>query len=216
SASQLLYCASVYYADGNADTSCATVSGDAGDKGIVTAEVALDPARPLSSVNIRIDQQGGDPVVFTLDAASAFLDVVAPPPPGGGGDGGGGGGGGGGGSTGPSCAGTNPDGVYHGFTYQLPSARPVLALRDYLPGRADSKRRPAAHQRRQRPARGKSAVPVHREAHGAGLPPHRPAAVPDERRRADRAGRERGRGRDRRRRDARDRRRLVPRRRQLH
>src|SRR5262249_17791719 len=99
SSSDLLFCAMAYYTDG-ADTNCTTVSGAAGDKGTIQAALTVDPTRTLASANIRIDQQGGEPVSFTLDAATAFLDVVAPPTGGGGGGSGGGGGGGGGGGSG--------------------------------------------------------------------------------------------------------------------
>ena len=134
SSSDLLFCASAYYADGGEGAlQCTTVSGAAGDKGTVEAAVALDPARPLHVVNIRIDQQGGEPVTFTLDNAAAFLDVIAPPTSGGG-DSGGGGGGGGGGSSGPTCTGTSPDSIYQGFTYQLPTERPFISLAPYLQG----------------------------------------------------------------------------------
>src|SRR5262245_13164530 len=62
SSSDLLFCAMAYYANGDAESSCATVSGNVGDKGTIAAELALDPTMPLSTVNIRIDQIGGDPV----------------------------------------------------------------------------------------------------------------------------------------------------------
>jgi hypothetical protein len=134
SSSELLLCAMAYYADGEAISQCTTVDAALGDKGTVASTLSVDPTRPLASVNIRLDQQGAEPVSFTLDAASAVLDVVALPPDGGGGGAGGGSGGAGGGSSGPTCAPTRPDSVYPGFTYALPTQRPFIALGAYLQG----------------------------------------------------------------------------------
>jgi len=129
SSSILQFCAMVYYADGTTELSCAPVSGAAGDKGVVTAELTLDAAKPLSTVNIRLVQEGSDGVRFTLDDAVACLDVITEPTGGGGGgDGGGGDDGGGGGS----CPTPSPaPSVYPGYTYTLPTVRPFISLSDY-------------------------------------------------------------------------------------
>ncbi|HZT78198.1 MAG TPA: hypothetical protein VFA27_16200 [Vicinamibacterales bacterium] len=146
STSTLQFCAMVYYGDGSTDLNCANVSGSVGDKGTVSASLALDAAKPLANVNIRLIQQGAAPVSFTLDAATAFLDVVSPPPTGGNGGGNGGGSGSGGsggsGSSAPAC-GTSPNTIYHGFTYHLPSARPFISLNDYTVSGANT---PAARR----------------------------------------------------------------------
>ncbi len=128
SSSDLEFCALTYYADNTSVQQCTTVNGTAGDKGVLTASVDIDPTRPLDSVNILMSQVGSDPVSFTLDTATAFLDVVSLPPAGGGGDGGSGGGGGGG--SAPSCTVASPSN-YPGFTYHLPTQRPFISLNDY-------------------------------------------------------------------------------------
>jgi hypothetical protein len=130
SASQLQFCAMAYYADGSNALSCTPVSGSAGDKGVVSAALDLDPAKPLASVNIRLYQEGSAPVRFSLDSVTTCLDVVSAPPDGGGGDGGGGGGGGGGG-TGSGCQAPTGPSAYPGFTYHLPTVRPFISLNDY-------------------------------------------------------------------------------------
>jgi hypothetical protein len=127
SSSTLQFCAMVYYADGTTELSCAPVGGAAGDKGVVSAELSLDPAKPLASVNIRLIQEGGDGVRFTLDGAMACLDVITEPTGGGGGDDGGGDGGGGGSCPTPSPA----PSVYPGYSYTLPTVRPFISLSDY-------------------------------------------------------------------------------------
>jgi len=76
SSSDLQFCAMVYYASDSAALNCATVGGAAGDKGTISAALTLDSTKRLQTVNIRLIQQGGAPVSFTLDAAAAFLDVV--------------------------------------------------------------------------------------------------------------------------------------------
>jgi Glucodextranase, domain B len=136
SSSSLQFCTMVYYADGSTAIECTAVSGTAGDKGQVTAEVSIDPTKRIQSVNLRMYQEGGSPVSFSVDDAVALLDVVeAPPISGGGGSGGGGGvGGGGGGSIGcplPDLANT----AYPGFSYNLPASRPFISLAPYT--RAD-------------------------------------------------------------------------------
>ena len=133
STSDLQFCAMAYYADSTTAESCTAVRASLGDKGTIAADLELDETRLLSSVRIRMYQEGSAPVRFTLDTVNACLDVVQAPPGGGGGgdDGGGdGGGGGGGGSTG--CQASPPgSGAYPGFTYHLPTARPFVALTDY-------------------------------------------------------------------------------------
>ncbi|PYR75968.1 MAG: hypothetical protein DMF87_19165 [Acidobacteria bacterium] len=95
SSSRLKFCAMVYIAGVNWPdspvSSCADVTGAAGDKGVVNASLDIDPTKPLEHVHIFMSQEGSEPLNFTLDSVSANLDVVADPP----GDGGGGGGGGG-------------------------------------------------------------------------------------------------------------------------
>ncbi|MGE3277329.1 MAG: hypothetical protein AB7O67_19615 [Vicinamibacterales bacterium] len=140
SGSTLQFCAMVYFEDGDTDVACTPVDGSAGDKGLVSADLAIDPARPLTWVNVRMIQEGGDPLSFLVDDAFASLDVVQAPEGGGtgggdgdsGGDEGNGGDGGGGedgGSTsgGDACT-TSGAGVYPGFTYELPQARPYISL----------------------------------------------------------------------------------------
>jgi hypothetical protein len=83
SGSTLSFCAMIYYADGVSDLKCTTVPGAVGDKGVVSAQLALDSTKPLQTVNIRMWQEGSDPAAFTLDEAVVNLAVV--------GDGGGGG-----------------------------------------------------------------------------------------------------------------------------
>lgn len=136
SASDLQFCAMVYYADGTTASSCTTVSGSAGDKGTITQALDLDSTKPLESVRIRLYQEGGEPVAFTLDAATACLEVVAPPTGtgggGGGGDNGGGGSGGGGGGGSATCAPPAPGStVYPGFAYNLPTLRPFISVNHF-------------------------------------------------------------------------------------
>ena len=38
----------VYYADDTTELSCTSVSGALGDKGVVSAELSLDPTKPLA------------------------------------------------------------------------------------------------------------------------------------------------------------------------
>jgi hypothetical protein len=138
SSSDLRFCAMAYYADDTSVVNCTTVDGSAGDKGTVSAALALDSAQPLHKVHIRLVQEGGEPVSFTLDAAAAFLDVVAMPPDGGG-DGGGGGGGGGSDGGGPVCTPLPPGStVYPGFVYDLPTVRPFISLSDFTQGGPNS------------------------------------------------------------------------------
>ncbi|MGE0863336.1 MAG: hypothetical protein AB7P34_05470 [Vicinamibacterales bacterium] len=137
SSSALQFCAMVYYADGTTQLHCTTVSGAAGDKGTITEALDLDPDRPLASVRIRLYQEGSDPVSFTLDAATACLDIVAPPtePGGGSGDGGGGGDTGGGGGGSATCTPPAPgSSAYPGFVYNLPTLRPFISVADYTQG----------------------------------------------------------------------------------
>jgi hypothetical protein len=137
STSDLQFCAMAYYADGSSVDHCTTVRGSAGDKGVVSAAVDLDPVKPLASVNIRLSQLGGAPVRFSFDGVTTCLDVISGPTDGGdggGGSGGGGGdngGGGSGGGTGGGCTPPTGSSVYPGFTYHLPTARPFLSLEDY-------------------------------------------------------------------------------------
>jgi hypothetical protein len=127
SASALQFCAMAYYTDGSTDLNCTPVAGAVGDKGTVSVALTLDSTKPLETVRIRMYQEGGDPVTFTMDSASACMDVVEQPPPGGGGD-----------DdpeeppSDPVCSASAPGaGAYPGFTYHLPSARPFISLNDY-------------------------------------------------------------------------------------
>ena len=154
SSSSLQFCAMVYFEDGSAEQACTGLDGATGDKGTVSAELDLDPTKPLMGAAFRLYQEGGDPVTFAFDAAEAYLDVIAEPPNGGGnggdggngdgggsgGDGGGSGGdNGGGGNGGNGGGGSNGCYVpepgtsgYPGFTYQLPTARPFVSLAHYV------------------------------------------------------------------------------------
>lgn len=142
SSSDLQWCAMAYYVDGTMQNVCTPVSGAAGDKGVVTTTITLDESRPLSTVAIRMSQEGASPLAFTLDAATVNLTVVEMPPTGGGGSGGGsGGGGGGGGGSEPPPPGTNPCQVspttlYVPRTYAVPTARPFISLSSYTQGSA--------------------------------------------------------------------------------
>jgi hypothetical protein len=131
-ASNLEFCAWGDYANGTEAKSCHTISGASGDKGIVTAEVTLDPAKSLKSVRISLSQVGSAPVKFTLDEAVARLEIIRAPSDGGDGGGGGGSGSGSGGDDGPSCQ-VRPPGTskYPGFTYHLPTARPFVSLASF-------------------------------------------------------------------------------------
>jgi hypothetical protein len=132
SASTLQFCAMVYYADGSTDIQATPISGAAGDKGTVSAELAIDPAKRLQSVDLRLFQEGSDPVTFTFDDAVALLDVIELPPAGGGSGSGGNGGGGGGGGGPIGCPPVEPGtSAYPGFTYHLPTARPFISLAPY-------------------------------------------------------------------------------------
>jgi hypothetical protein len=144
SGSNLQFCAIVYYADWSTTENCTAVSGSAGDKGVIAAQVDVDPTQTLMWVNIRMFQEGSDPLRFTLDAADARLVITEQPPAGGGDQGGGDSGGGdngggdsGGGSNSNACT-PSPDTVYPGFTYQLPTVRPFVPLTDYTQGGAAS------------------------------------------------------------------------------
>ena len=100
--STLQFCAIVYYTDWSTAEQCTPVDGAAGEKGMVSAEVAIDPTRVMMWANIRMFQEGSAPLSMTLDNADARLDIVepAPPPDSGGSGGGGGSSGGNGGSSG--------------------------------------------------------------------------------------------------------------------
>lgn len=130
SSSALQFCAMVYYADGSTALNCTPVSGALGDKGVVAAQVDLDPSRRLDTVRIRLIQEGGAPVAFTLDQAVASL-VVIEAPPSGGSTGGGSSGGSTGGRAGSCTAAASSTSAYPGFTYQLPTARPFVSLSRY-------------------------------------------------------------------------------------
>ncbi len=136
SGSTLRFCAMVYYADQSTALECTGVSAAAGDKGAVTAQLDLDPARRLESVRVRLVQEGNAPVTFSLDRAVVNLTVIEAPTDDGGSSGGGGGdggGGGGGGDNAPTCS-PSAASRYPGFTYNLPSTRPFISLEQYAQG----------------------------------------------------------------------------------
>lgn len=139
SSSTLRFCAMAYYVDGSTALQCSNVSGAAGDKGPVTAQLDLDAARRLESVRVRLVQEGSAPVTFTMDRAGANLTVIEAPTDDGGGSGGGGGdgGGGGGGDSAPTCS-PSAASRYPGFTYNLPSTRPFISLEQYAQGERNS------------------------------------------------------------------------------
>lgn len=141
SSSSLRFCGMAYYADNTTALQCTEVAGTAGDKGAVSATLTLDPARRLSSVRIRLVQEGVAPVTFTVDDVVATLKVVeAPttdPAPGGGGDGGGGGDPDDPDDAPPSCV-PSTSGRYPGFTYQRPAARPYISLEQYAQAQRNS------------------------------------------------------------------------------
>ncbi len=142
STSTLRFCAMVYYVDAFTDLKCASVAAQPGDKGIVAAQLDLDPTRRLESVRLRLVQEGAAPVFFTLDEAVANLTVVEAPTGDGGAGGGGGGGsgsGGGGGSSGgaANCAAPTTS-RYPGFTYTQPSVRPFISLAQYAQAERNS------------------------------------------------------------------------------
>src|SRR5207248_3034605 len=68
SSSTLQFCAFAEYAGGSNEQNCASVSGAAGDKGIVSATLNLDSTKALNSVRIRFNQEGSAGVQFTVDS----------------------------------------------------------------------------------------------------------------------------------------------------
>lgn len=137
------FCAIVYFTDWSTEEACTPVDGSLGDKGVVSASLPIDETRDLMWVNIRMYQEGSEPLVMMVEDAAATLDIVAMPPSGGGGSGDGGDGGGGdsggddggdsggdGGSTPDPCT-VSQTTVYPGFNYQLPAARPFISLASY-------------------------------------------------------------------------------------
>lgn len=72
----LQFCAMAYYADGETALKCTSVSGEIGDKGVITTRLDLDRTRPLATVHVRLFPGGSTPVVFTLDNAGAYLSTV--------------------------------------------------------------------------------------------------------------------------------------------
>jgi hypothetical protein len=132
SSSTLQFCAMAYYGDGSTGLNCADVTGAVGDKGWVSAALNLDSTKALETVRIRLIQEGSAGVRFTMDRASACLDVVAPPPsptpiptpspsptpsptP----------------SPSPSPSPTPSPCPYPGYSYNLPATRPFISLNDY-------------------------------------------------------------------------------------
>lgn len=129
SSSTLDFCAFAEYADGVQDQNCAHVTGDPGDKGIVSSALTLDPGKPLKIVHILIQQVGSAGVQFTIDSAVACLTVISGPTDGG--VGGGGGTGGGGGGTGGGGGGGQGSSHYStGYDYlaHMPPNRPFISL----------------------------------------------------------------------------------------
>ena len=130
SASTINFCAFVMYADNTYAAQCTPISGSAGYKGRVSATLALQE-KDISSVRIRIEQEGAAPVQLTLDEVSATLANFRPatPPDNGGGGGGGGGGPAPGGDPNdvPPPAGT----PYPGFTYPPAVERPFIKMNDF-------------------------------------------------------------------------------------
>ena len=148
SGSNLRFCAAAYFEQGEPEFACTPIDGAAGDKGTVASDLVLDETRPLAWVGVGLFQEGSDALTFTLDDASAILDVVADPPPpttGGGGSQGGGdsgssgdnGNGGDGGGSANACT-VSQNTVYPGFVYQLPAARPFISLSSYTQASATS------------------------------------------------------------------------------
>ncbi len=136
STSRLRFCAMAYFADATTALECAEVASQPGDRGVVSAELALDPERRLESVRLRLVQEGAAPIAFTLDEAVATLDVVEVPTDSGGTPDGGGSGGGGDDSA-PSCK-PSPTSRYPGFSYSLPAARPYIPLTQYAQAERNS------------------------------------------------------------------------------
>jgi hypothetical protein len=116
SGSILQFCAAAYFADGSDTTSCTNVPGAAGDKGVVSAQIDIDAAKPLESLRIRLSQQGSVAVTFTLDDAVANLDVIQEPT--------------GGDPPAPTCT-VSPNSAYHPVAYNLPQTRPFISLADF-------------------------------------------------------------------------------------
>ncbi len=146
------------------DLQHAAVPGAAGDKGVVSAAVDLDPAKMLESVNIRLYQEGsawcdahagwhhGLP---RRDLRPRMAVETAAEMGGGGGDGGGGGGG-----TASGCQAPTGPSAYPGFT--VPSAdRQAVHLRGRLRARESGLRDLRAVQERSgRRGRRQSAIRV--------------------------------------------------------
>jgi hypothetical protein len=138
SSSVLQFCAMAYYQNGTADLACTPVPGSAGDKGVITAQVHLDPALHLETLRIRLYQEGPAAIAFTLDNAAATVAELEAPLPGGGAAGGNGSDAGGAGGNDGSGAGPHPGCsvstgslAYPGFSYNLPTARPYVSLAHY-------------------------------------------------------------------------------------
>jgi hypothetical protein len=144
SSSQIQLCGVVTYV-GQSDEirACATTSGAAGDKGMLTASTALDPAKTIAHASFRIYQVGGSALSGVIvDDVSLVLAGIYPTSPvsssGGSSTGGtsvgtssgsssGSSGSGDTGSPAPTFSGT----PYPGYTYALPVQRPFISLKDY-------------------------------------------------------------------------------------
>lgn len=77
--SDLQFCANAYYQDGTVAQNCTLVTGDAGDKGVVSAALNLDSTKQLESVRFRLYQSGTRDLQFTMDSAVACLNPIRIP-----------------------------------------------------------------------------------------------------------------------------------------
>jgi hypothetical protein len=75
STSSIRWCGLLDYSGGGYVQTCTTVAGSAGDKGIVTVRLVLDPARVVSRARVGVFQEGSQALSgVMLDEAMAFFE----------------------------------------------------------------------------------------------------------------------------------------------
>ncbi|MSU34411.1 MAG: hypothetical protein EXS36_04750 [Pedosphaera sp.] len=78
SSSTLQFCAMIYFADESTDITCSPLSGMVGDKGMVTAQLPIDPTKRMQSVSLRLYQEGGASVAVAVEGVEGVDRSVAP------------------------------------------------------------------------------------------------------------------------------------------
>lgn len=125
SSSALRLCAMVDYATGGDASDCTSISATAGDKGIISVTLPLDPLRDLERVRLGLFQEGGaalsNVLIDDVSAVLAGVTLSATPPPGPGP----------GPGPDPTPPPTPPGTPYPGYTYHLPTQRPFISLDDF-------------------------------------------------------------------------------------